>query len=111
MDTGVKKYNIQVSSSPSYLFNNLSVSDKNCVFVTNAEPAPRCFVVSMNILEKGESTNNISKANYKDLVEIQQSSFLTLKVDGTPHTYLTLCTLDKLLIFNSNGSRMLSHFP
>lgn len=111
MDTGVKKYNIQLSSSPSYLFNNLSASSKFYTYVTNAEPAPRCFLISTAILEKGESSPNISKASYKDLVEIQNAALVDLKIDGIVHTYLTLCTLDKLILFNNNGSRMLGHFP
>ena len=111
MDTGVKKYNIQLSSSPSYLFNNLSASAKFYTYVTNAEPAPRCFLIATGILEKGETSTNISKASYKDLVEIQNAALFDLKIDGIVHTYLALSTLDKLILFNNNGSRMLGHFP
>ena len=111
MDTGVKKYNIQLTSSPSYLVNNLSTSDQFYVYATNAEPAPRCFVVSSEILDKGETSTHITKAAYKDLVEIQQTALLTIAVDGAPQTYLVLCTLDKLLVFNHNGTRLLAHFP
>ena len=111
MDTGVKKYNISLSSSPSYLFNNLSSSSKYYSYVTNSEPAPRCFIISSAILEKGETSSNISKASYKDLVEIQNSTLFDLKIDGIIHTYLALSTLDKLILFNNNGSRMLAHFP
>ena len=53
---------IQTNSSPSHLFNNLTINDNNLYFIHNSESQPRVMSVDKKFLETQQNINTSVKS-------------------------------------------------
>jgi hypothetical protein len=101
---------INTDSSPSHLFNNLTVSDKHIFFIHNSETLPRVMAIDKKLLYESHVenlTHYVTKLNSNETNEM-----LIVKCVNVNNNYFIACGLyGGFKLWSSDGNRLLFQIP
>lgn len=99
---------IQTNSSPSHLFNNLTINDNNLYFIHNSESHPRVMSVDKKFLETQQNINTSVKSFNNS--ETNEMLFVkAVKIKGT--NYIGIGLYGGFKLWSNDGNRLLFQIP